>query len=154
VRRRCGTLLVAVSVLAGFAGGCDDASPPAQPAAAYPAPSPVRYPGADIVFHELGTWSGRGDRQTDSFDVTTGALRLRWEARETAPGAGRLRVTLHSAISGRALQTVVDVQGSGGSAVDFQDEPRVSYLVIESAGVDWKMTLLQGASGPAHRPVP
>ena len=36
----------------------------------------------------LGTWSGRGDRQTDSFDVATGALRLRWEAPAAPRRAG------------------------------------------------------------------
>jgi hypothetical protein len=36
-------------------------------------------------------------------------MRLRWQTMsETSPGAGRLTVTLHSAVSGRFLQTIVD----------------------------------------------
>ena len=115
--------------------GCQGAAPPAAP--------PPRE-AADTAWHTLGTWSGRGDRQTDSFDVTTGALRLRWQARGAA--AGRLRVSLHSAISGRPLQTVLDVSGAGGADVYFQDEPRVSYLVIESDRVDWQVTVEEAAS--------
>ena len=90
----------------------------------------------------MGTWSGRGSSQTDSFTVETGALRLQWETKnETAPGAGRFRVSLHSAISGRPLQVIVDRTGVGGDVSYLEDEPRVSYLVIESANVDWTATL-------------
>jgi hypothetical protein len=122
-----------------FAAACRDA--------AIPRPADVRRPGGEAVWHALGTWSGRGDRQTDSFDVTTGALQLHWEARETAAGAGRLRVSLHSAISGRPLQTVLDVRGGGGADVHFEDDPRVSYLVVESEGVDWRLELFEANAG-------
>lgn len=87
-------------------------------------------------------WSGHGDRQTESFEVTSGALRLIWETRnERAPGAGRLRVSLHSAISGRPLQTIVDSRGVGRATVNVEDDPRTSYLVIESDQIDWQVRL-------------
>lgn len=74
--------------------------------------------------------------------MTTGALRLRWETRNVGSrSAGTFRVSLHSAISGRWLQTVADVRGPGRDAVHFEDEPRLSYLVIESQDVDWTATL-------------
>lgn len=130
-----------VALAAALGGGCRDAAAPETPA--------VRSPDAVPVWHALGTWSGRGDRQTDSFDVTTGALQLRWQARETTPGAGRLRVSLHSAISGRPLQTILDVRGSGAAAIFAEDEPRVSYLVVESAGVEWQLELSERVSGPS-----
>lgn len=80
--------------------------------------------------------------QTGSFDVTTGALRLRWETRgERAPGDGAFRVSLHSAISGRTLQTVVDTTGIGADTAYLEDEPRVSYLVVESHNLEWTATL-------------
>jgi hypothetical protein len=95
----------------------------------------------------LGTWSGRGSTQTGSFDVATGALRLRWETRnENSRGAGTFRVSLHSAISGRWLQTVADVRGTGSDAVYLADEPRLSYLVIESQNVEWTATLEEAVS--------
>ena len=69
-------------------------------------------------------------------------MRVRWEtSHETTPGAGRFKVSLHSAISGRALQTVIDTRGTGGDVAHVQDEPRVSYLVVESTAVDWRVTV-------------
>lgn len=98
-------------------------------------------------WRQLGTWSGRGNRQTESFDVISGALRVRWEARGgPAAGTGRLRVALCSAISGRELQTVVDHQGAGGASVDIADDPRVSYLLIESDQVDWTVTVEEASA--------
>jgi hypothetical protein len=95
-----------------------------------------------IVWRSVGTWSGRGNRQTESFDVTTGALRLRWEARGAGgSGQGRFRVTLHSSISGRPLQVFVDHTGAGGDTAYAEDEPRTSYLVIESEQVEWSAVL-------------
>jgi hypothetical protein len=97
---------------------------------------------ATTVWRSVGTWSGRGNRQTESFDVTTGALRLRWEARgATGSGEGRFRVTLHSSISGRPLQVFVDHAGAGGDTAYAEDEPRTSYLVIESEQVEWSAVL-------------
>jgi hypothetical protein len=114
-----------------LAPGCKSEHPRTPP----PAESATRW-------HELGAWSGRGNRQTESFEVTTGALRVIWETRnESAPGAGRFRVSLHSAISGRSLQTIVDVRGVGGSAVNIEDDPRTSYLEIQSDSLEWRVRL-------------
>ena len=102
---------------------------------------------ATTTWRPLGTWSGRGDRQSDSFDVVTGPLRLRWEARASGgPGPGRFRVTLNSAISGRPLQTIVDREGPGAATAYVEDEPRVSYLVVESDGLDWTATIEEAVS--------
>lgn len=76
------------------------------------------------------------------------AMRLRWQTtRETSPGAGRLTVTLHSAVSGRPLQTIVDAHGVASAIVNVADEPRWCHFVIEAANVDWEMTLEQGYAG-------
>ena len=73
------------------------------------------------------------------------AMRLRWKtARETAPGAGRFTVTLHSAVSGRPIQTIVDARGEGADTVTVADEPRWSHFVVDAADVEWEMTLEQG----------
>jgi hypothetical protein len=93
-------------------------------------------------WHTLGSWSGRGSRQTESFDVATGALRLTWDTRATgAAGDGHFRVWLYSAISGRPLQQLVDSAGTGSGTAHAADDPRTSYLVIESAQADWTITL-------------
>jgi hypothetical protein len=116
-----------------------------------------------IVWRSVGTWSGRGNRQTESFDVTTGALRLRWETRGAAtpgtvssPGDGRFRVSLYSSISGRPLQVVVDRSGPGADTAYVEDDPRVSYLVIESDQLEWTATLEEavGSTGAPRKVEP
>jgi hypothetical protein len=97
-------------------------------------------PQVTTTWRTVGAWSGDGSRQTESFDVTTGALRLRWETRATGSDA-TFKVWLYSAISGRPLQLVAEKVGSGSGTADFADDPRVSYLVIESARVAWSATL-------------
>jgi hypothetical protein len=104
-------------------------------------------PSQATAWRPLGEWSGRGDRQTESFDVISGTLKLVWETSNESPrGEGSLRVELHSSISGRPLQTVVNVRGAGMDTVYAADEPRVSYLVIESEGVDWRLALTERVS--------
>jgi hypothetical protein len=74
--------------------------------------------------------------------VATGALRLRWETRATGnAGAATFKVWLYSAISGRPLQLVVDQVGPGSATAHIADDPRVSYLVMESAHVAWTAAL-------------
>jgi len=101
--------------------------------------------GGSVAWRPLGTWSGGGSRQTESFDVSSGALRLAWEATDEAEsGAGHLRVSLHSAISGRVVAEVVDAAGSASDTAYFASEPRVAYLLIESDRVGWRLTLEEG----------
>jgi hypothetical protein len=122
---------LAIALLLSVAAGCTSERPRQLP----PAETPTRW-------QELGVWSGRGNRQTESFEVTTGALRVIWQTRgERSPDEGRFRVSLHSAISGRSLQTIVDVRGAGGSTVNFEDDPRTSYLEIESQNLEWSVRL-------------
>lgn len=129
----------------GLTAGCGDSAAPAPP----PAGAAT---GTTLTWRALGEWSGRGNQQTGSFDVTTGALRLTWSARapDGAPPA-RFSVALHSAISGRPLQTVVDGPVPGGGTVYLQDEPRVSYLEVEATGTDWQIRIEEGTPAPARR---
>jgi hypothetical protein len=95
-----------------------------------------------VAWRTIGTWSGRGNRQTGSFSVETGALRVRWEARtDQPPSTGTFRVSLHSAISGRRLQVAVDHRGAGADTTYLEDNARVSYLVIDSQNLDWTLSL-------------
>lgn len=103
-----------------------------------------------VTWREIGAWSGRGNRQTESFEVSPSAMRLRWRTmNETSPGGGRLVVTLHSAVSGRPLQTIVDARGVTSGTAEVADEQRWSHFVIEAEHLEWQMTLEQPfASGP------
>jgi hypothetical protein len=142
----CVRLAAALVLILGpmpFWIGCD--APPARAAQAQPAAA---------AWHRLGHWSGNGSRQTESFDVTTGALRLRWETRpRSGAGDARFRVWLHSAISGRPLQVFVDRAGAGAGSgtAHVADDPRVSYLVVESEHVDWTATLEEAGISTAPR---
>jgi hypothetical protein len=142
-RTRLGGTGGALAALLISAPACE--APPARAAA--PAPT---------AWRSLGQWTGTGSRQTESFDVASGALRLQWAARPAAgaPGAppGRFRVSLHSAISGRPLQVVVDSASPASGTAHPADDPRTSYLVIEADGVAWTAALDEAvASNTAGR---
>ncbi|MEZ5419240.1 MAG: hypothetical protein R2708_18140 [Vicinamibacterales bacterium] len=68
-----------------------------------------------------------------------------------AGGAGRFRVWLHSAISGRPLQLVAEAAGTASGTARISDDPRVSYLVIESEQVAWTATLDEATALAAGR---
>ena len=129
-----------IAILASSASACQDGrpDPPAPPAT------------SRIGWRALGTWSGRLNHQTESFEVSTTPLRLRWRTRETSPGAGRLTVTLHSAVSGRPLQTILDVQGSGAATIAVADEPRWCHFAIEVAHVEYEVTLEEAFASDAR----
>ena len=102
-----------------------------------------------MIWRSVGSWSGHGNRQTESFTSDTGALRVRWETKATAgaPSEGTFRLTAHSAISGRILQQVVDERGAG-SGVDYvSQDPHVFYISVEAAGLDWTFSVDEGIAG-------
>ena len=105
---------------------------------------PAPAPPVALEWREVGSWSGTGHRQTESFEVSQFAMRLRWRVvRETTPGQGHLTVTLHSAVSGRPLQTLVDATGIASGEALVADDLRPAHFVIEGEHVEWQMTLEQ-----------
>jgi hypothetical protein len=132
--RRVGltALSAALATLLLSASACE--APPARAA---------QVPPAATTWRSLGQWAGTGSRQTESFDVASGALRLQWSTAVTAApgGAPRFKASLYSAISGRPLQVIVEHQGAGAGTVHLADDPRVSYLVLDADGVSWTATL-------------
>jgi hypothetical protein len=97
-----------------------------------------------MAWRELGSWSGYGSRQTESFTSDTGALRIRWEATDTTHSPSRpalFRLTAHSAVSGRLLQQVVDHTGPGSGLDYVQQDPHLFYMIVESNDVNWKFTV-------------
>jgi hypothetical protein len=111
----------------------------------HPAPETKEQPHGKIVWHTVRTLSGRGNAQTESFDIGYAPCRVLWETRnETKPGAGTFRVAVDSAVSGRELQVAVDHNGPGQDMAYISVEPHWSYLVIESANLDWTVTVEEG----------
>jgi hypothetical protein len=117
-----------------LAFACAAAGCRSQRAAGPPGDAP-----AVVVWKPVGEWSGRGNRQTESFTSDTGGFRFRWETRNAAaPEAGRLHVVFRSGDSGREIIDAVDERGEGRGEEEVSAErPRWYYLTIESTGVDW-----------------
>lgn len=108
------------------------------------ATSPGPAAPADLEWRLVGTWSGTGPRQTESFEVSQFAMRLRWQVvRTTAPGPARFEVTLHSAVSGRPLQALVDASRVESGEVLVADDLRPAHFVVDAEHVEWRMTLEQ-----------
>ena len=138
--RRWGT--VAVLVAAALLASVCEAPPP----------KPVQK--EVVIWKNLGEWSGRGNAQTESFVGLTGSLRMHWRTKnEVSKGAGAFRLILHSAISGRALQEPVDRKGLGEGTAYTAEDPRVFYMTVESANLDWSFTVEEALFGrPAENP--
>jgi hypothetical protein len=115
-------------------GGCTSQRPPAAREV--------------VVWHTVGSWSGRGNAQTSTFGSDTGALRVRWETtNEASQGTGHFRVTLHSAVSGRKLTVAADQQGIGaGEAIAAETSP-VVYAFVESTDLDWSFSVDEALIG-------
>jgi hypothetical protein len=106
-----------------------------------------------VIWHKLGEWSGKGNVQTETFTCDSGGLRLRWEAlNEIRPGAGRVKMSVHSAVSGRPLDTPVEHRGTGRGTAYFSDDPRIMYVVIESKDVEWSLIVDEAVPGKISQP--
>jgi hypothetical protein len=110
------------------------------PAADRPPPAPQRV----VAWRAVGSWSGHGNKQTESFTSESGALRVRWTTTADTPSPGTaaaFRVTAHSAISGRLLESVVDQAGAGSGVGYVNQDPHVFYLMVESDHLDWTLSV-------------
>jgi hypothetical protein len=97
---------------------------------------------AELSWKRVGSWSGRGNVQTESFTSDTGGFRVQWETRnEAPPGTGRLKVVFRSGDSGREIMDAVDVRGNGRGTAEVGDRPRWYFLTIDSVNVDWTVTV-------------
>jgi len=95
-----------------------------------------------IAWHRVGTWSGVGSLQTESFESGSGSLRVQWKTvNEVAPGTGTFRLAFHSSISGRELQVAVDRKGTGADTAYVQQDPHVFFAKVESANLEWSFTV-------------
>ena len=102
-----------------------------------------------VVWRPLGSWSGRGDTQTETFTSDSGGFRVHWKTTNAArPDAGRLRVVFRSGDSGREIIEAIDARGAGRGIEEVAAErPRWYYLTIESADVDWTVSVDERIDG-------
>jgi hypothetical protein len=132
--------LAAFAAAAVIAAACR--SEPSLPAA-----QPV------VIWHQVGSWKGRGHLQTETFTSDTGAFRVTWETwNETVPGAGTLHAVFRSGDSGREIMDAVSARGVDHDVEYVSAErPRWYYLTIESANVDWSITIDEQIPGQRYR---
>jgi hypothetical protein len=107
-----------------------------------------------VGWRPIATWSGHESTQTESFNVESGELRIKWETKnEAVPGAGKFKVAVHSAVSGRPIALAVEHQGVGHDTAYVSEEPRLYQLVIESSGLEWTVKAEEAvvAGGPSQR---
>jgi hypothetical protein len=101
-----------------------------------------------VAWRSVGSWSGRGNGQTESFTSDSGALRIHWTTSHEESGRrGVFRITAHSAISGRLLEQVVDHRGAGNGVGYVNQDPHVFYLMVESDHLDWKLSVEEAVAG-------
>jgi hypothetical protein len=143
VTERAAPRLLAVGLVAAVLASCA-CSPRADPK--------PQAAARGVVWRPLGSWSGRGSLQTESFTSETGALRVRWEARppeaDSSLAPSLFRLNAHSAISGRLLQQVVDQSGAGSGVGYVQQDPHVFYVVVESKQLSWTFTVEEAIGYP------
>ena len=120
--------LIFATILFAFAGvACSDHAPKHK---------------TTTTWRTVGSWSGHGDSQTDSFDIGYNDLRIRWETRdEKPPGAGTFHLTVNSAVSGRELAVIANRKGVGHGLQYVTLDPHWSYLLINSSNLDWFVTV-------------
>jgi hypothetical protein len=86
--------------------------------------------------------------QTETFLSDTGVFRIHWETRNESPrGKGTLRVAFRSGDSGRVIIDAVDQKGVGQGTDEVGDMVRWYYLTIDSANVDWSVTVEEPVMG-------
>ncbi len=108
------------------------------------------------VARPAGSWEGSGDT-TIGFVSDTGRFRIHWQTRRASTSAsGMFRLTVHSAVSGRPIEVVVDHRGDGSGQTDFADDPRPYNFMVESADVEWSFSVdaitVVEAKQPAAKP--
>jgi len=94
----------------------------------------------ETIWRPVGTWSGRAQLQTESWPGDTGAMRIRWTTTHAA-AAGVFKLTIHSAISGRPMEVVVEHEGDGNGTAYFSDDPRVFFAVVDAKDLEWTFTI-------------
>ena len=101
------------------------------------APDATSY--SQTVWQPLGSWTGHGRFQTESFDSLIGTLRIRWKT--THSNGSSFKLTLHSAISGRRMGVPVEHVGDGDGIAYFADTPHMFFGVVDSEDADWTLVV-------------
>ncbi len=108
----------------------------------------------------IASFSGRGNSQTESFNIESGQWRIKWATTNEQPaGGGSFLAAVHSEVSGRPLGVPIEYRGTGHGTAYVNEDPRLYRLEIESGNVDWSVAVEEAvvgyapsASTPDHGP--
>jgi hypothetical protein len=101
-----------------------------------------------VGWKPLASWSGHGNLQTETFTSDNGSFRIHWETSNESPkGRGSLKVAFRSGDSGRVIIDAVDQKGVGRGSDEVGDNVRWYYLTIDSANIDWTVTVEEPIMG-------
>jgi hypothetical protein len=108
-----------------------------------------------VGWQPVGSFSGRGNSQTESFNIDSGQWRIKWATMNENPtGAGTFEMTVHSAVSGRPMGVPVEHRGTGHGTAYINEDPRLYHLVIESKNIDWSVSIEEAVVGYATGQTP
>ena len=106
-----------------------------------------------VGWRPIDSWTGRGDTQTDSFNIESTQWRIKWDTKGArSPGDGRFHVAVHSAVSGRIIAEAVEQKGEGHGVAYVTEDPRLYHLVVDSDGLDWTIKVEEAVSGQPENP--
>jgi hypothetical protein len=104
-----------------------------------------------VGWRPIASFAGRGNSQTESFNIESGQWRIKWATTNERPaGAGTFRMTVHSEVSGRPLGVPVEHRGTGHGAAYVNEDPRLYHLEIESSDEDWSVAVEEAVVGYAQ----
>ena len=134
------TILASVLLLAaGAAASCGSA--------------PQAASKTQIGWRPIDSWSGRGDTQTESFNIESTQWRIKWETKGAAsPGVGASTWWCTARSAGALIAEAVEHQGDGHGIAYVTEDPRLYHLVIDSSGVDWSIEVEEAVAGEAEKP--
>ena len=68
-------------------------------------------------------------------------MRIHWATKNASDPAASFTLTMHSAISGRPLQVMVEQKGNGDGTAYLSEDPRVFFAVVDAANLEWTFTI-------------
>lgn len=105
-----------------------------------------------VGWRPIASFAGRGNTQTESFNIESTQWRIKWESKGAPPkGAGSLEIMVHSAVSGRPLGEAVKHEGIGRGIAYVNEDPRLYHLVIVS-DTDWSIAVDEAVVGQSQPP--
>lgn len=131
---------IAVLVFLLWLADSPSPTPASNRTATAPAPPPTA-PAHVPTWHQLAEWKGSGMKETEGFTTTVREWRITWStSNEPFAGAGIFQIFVHKD-TGEMVSLAANVQGAKSDTSIVRAPAGRYYLKINSANVDWSVTL-------------